>query len=153
MFFPDKKLYLFDTYEGFDQFDIDYEFGLGNESYNKGKFTHKELFANTDINLVMKKMKYPSNVEIRKGYFPETAKDIKDHFCFVNLDMDLYLPMLNGIRFFWDKVVKNGCILLHDYFRSDLPGVKAAVDMFEKERGFIIPKTPIGDGCSIALLK
>lgn len=43
--------------------------------------------------------------------------------------------------------------MLHDYFHPELPGVKVAVADFEKERGCFLPKTPIGDGSSIALVK
>ena len=102
---------------------------------------------------MLKKMLYPQKVHIKKGRFPESARNIKDRFCFVNLDMDLYLPMLEGLRYFWACLEKNGCILLHDYFRADLPGVKQAVIKFEEEIKINIPKIPIGDGCSIALIK
>lgn len=101
----------------------------------------------------MRKMPYPKNVVIKKGYFPESMQGVEDKFCFVNLDMDLYVPMLNGLRFFWEKIVNGGCILLHDYFSDVFQGVKQAVDTFEREREIQIAKTPIGDGCSIALLK
>lgn len=152
-FFSDKKLYLFDTFEGFDEIDIKYEIGLNNRNYIESSFTNKELFADTNLQLLMNKMTYPNNIEIRKGYFPETAKGVEDEFVFVNLDMDLYLPMIAGLRFFWDKMVKGGCILLHDYFHNSLPGVKKAVNDFEKERKIHIHKTTIGDACSIALIK
>lgn len=152
-FFFDRKLYLFDTFEGFEQADIDYEIQFGNLSYNNGKFVNKKIHADTDMNLLMGKMNYPNNVYVCKGYFPETAQGINDNFCFVNLDMDLYLPILEGIRFFWDKMEIGGCILLHDYFHPELPGVKRAINDFEKDIGVILPKITIGDGCSIALLK
>lgn len=152
-FFPDRKLYLFDTFEGFKEKEIEYEIKLNNRSYNESIFTSKELFANTNIELLMRKMEYPSNIEIRKGFFPETAENVIASFVFVNLDMDLYLPMLAGLNFFWDKVVMGGCILLHDFFHPSLPGVRKAVDDFEKERKIYIHKTTIGDNCSIALIK
>lgn len=152
-FFPDKKLYLFDTFEGFDEMDIEYEVGLNNRNYIESSFTNKNLFAGTNLQLLMQKMTYPNNIEICKGYFPETAGGVEDEFVFVNLDMDLYLPMMAGLRFFWDKMVKGGCILLHDYFHNSLPGVRKAVFDFESDRKICINKITIGDGCSIALLK
>lgn len=152
-YFPDKKLYLFDSFEGFDQRDIEYEIGMGNAAYNNSIFTSKEIFDRTSIELVMRKMIYPDNIIIRKGYFPDTAADVDDIFCFVNLDMDLYAPTLNGLRFFWDKVSNGGCILVHDYFHSELPGIKQAIEDFENEKRMNLIKTVIGDGCSIAILK
>lgn len=98
-------------------------------------------------------MPYPNNCIIRKGYFPHTAFDIQDSFCFVNLDMDLYQPMLAGLQFFWSKMTCGGVILLHDYFHAQLPGVAKAVANFEKEIQKHISKVTIGDFCSIALVK
>lgn len=152
-FFFDRKLYLFDTFEGFPEQDIAYEFSLDNEGFNNGRFARQITLRDTDIKYILEKMPYLELVEIKKGYFPESAKEIKDTFCFVNLDMDLYLPMLNGLRFFWGCLEKGGCILLHDYFNYELPGVRQAVVEFERERNISIPKTPIGDECSIALIK
>ena len=43
--------------------------------------------------------------------------------------------------------------MVHDYFRPDLPGVKKAIEDFETERGIRLVKTPIGDGCSIFIVK
>ena len=43
------------------------------------------------------------------------------------------------------------CIL--DYFHPMLPGVKKAVEDFEKMKDVKLQKMPIGDGCSIAILK
>lgn len=151
-FFPDKKLFLFDTFEGFSAQDKKEE-SIINKYFVTSEYNSDTIFANTSIDFVMKKMINPQNVIIKQGYFPKSAEGINDTFCFVNLDMDLFVPMLNGLRFFWEKLEAFGCILLHDYFVRNLLGVKAAVEAFEKERGIVIPKTPIGDGSSIALLK
>lgn len=152
-FFPDKKLLLFDTFEGFDEKDIEYEKSLNNQSYNHSKFTCKELFAKTSIDLLMKKMENPGNVKIYKGCFPKTTQGIEDKFLFVNLDMDLYQPMLEGLRFFLPRLVSGGCILLHDYYHPELPGVELAVADYERELGNILVKFPIGDDCSVAIIK
>lgn len=152
-FFPNKQLYLFDTFEGFAESDVKYEMELGEESFINSEFAQNSYFGDTSVNMVLRKMTVPENVHVIKGYFPESAIQIKESFCFVNLDMDLCVPMLNGLRFFWDKLENGGCILCHDYFHNRLPGVKKAVEMFEKERKTDLVKMPIGDGCSLALLK
>ena len=151
-FFPERRLYLFDTFNGFDERDVCSEYSI-----NGGKkvvyWDEENEFSDTSIEFVMKKMTYPENVVLKKGYFPNSAEGMNEKFCFVNLDMDLYEPMLSGLRFFWDKMEKGGCILLHDYFLQSFPGVKLAVEVFERELGREIPKTPIGDKYSMALLK
>lgn len=151
-YFPDKTLYLFDTFEGFAAADIDMEKKI-NETFDQSEFANPIMFKQTNMDYLMRKMMYPQNVVIKKGYFPETAVGLEDKFCFASLDMDLYVPMLAGLRYFWDRMEEGGCILLHDYFHGYLPGVQKAVEQFEKDRKIEIMKSPIGDACSIALFK
>lgn len=145
--FPHSKLYLFDTFEGFDQRDVEYE----KEHYPFGLNDHE--FSNTSIPFVLSKMDDPKRVIIRQGFFPETAAGIEDRFCFVHLDFDLYAPILEGLRFFYPRMIEGSVILIHDYYNIGLPGVKDAIDDYEKEIGRTIDKLPIGDDQSIALLK
>ncbi len=152
-FYYDRKLYLFDTFEGFDERDVQFEESLMEKGFLESKFHKKGYFNDTAINIVMDKMTYPENIIIRKGWFPQSASNINDTFCFVMLDMDLYQPMLAGLRFFWDKIEEGGAILCHDYFHNSLTGVKQAVTDFENEIGRRIIKAPIGDDCSIVIYK
>lgn len=99
----------------------------------------------------MSKMSHSENCIIRKGYFPETGKGIEDKFCFVNLDLDLYQPTLEGLKYFWDKMVPGSIILIHDFFAQDYPNVKTAVYDFEEYIGKQLTMTPIGDSLSIAV--
>lgn len=143
LYYPNQKLYLFDTFEGFSQNDIIHEEGL---SYAK-----TGDYSNTTVDIVMNKMPYPKMINIRKGYFPETTKNIGGEFCFVNLDVDLYLPTYNGLVFFKDKMMNNGVILVHDYFATNFKGPKKAVDRFIYEN----PQYniyPIGDGISVMIV-
>jgi O-methyltransferase len=98
--FSKKKIYLFDTFEGFDERDFAYE---ELESYAKA-----EHFSNTNVELVLDKLPYPENAIVRKGYFPETAAGVDDKFGFVSLDMDLYQPILEGLKFFYPRLVVGG---------------------------------------------
>ena len=156
-YWPDRTLHLFDTFEGFSDKDIAYD--INNFSaFKDGEFSENPFKVNTPsdvmIETVKGRMRYPENLKIHKGYFPECAGNIEDRFCFVNLDMDLYQPQLEGLRYFWTKMEPGGIILLHDYYMPELPGVKAAVTDFEKELGEMLLKFPIGDRYgSIAVIK
>jgi hypothetical protein len=142
--FPEKKLYLFDTFSGFDERDISME---QENKFSEYGGSHLNI---TSEELVLGKLPFPQNAVIRKGYFPETTEGIKDKFCFVNLDFDLYLPILAGLDFFYPQMVSGGIILVHDYFSEGYKGVKQAVLEFDKKVGGI--KTfPIGDGISIGI--
>lgn len=151
-YFADRKLYLFDTFEGFEPKDLDFEVQNLQKGFNNS-FFNEELFKNTSLDIIKEKMVRPENVIVKKGYFPESAYGVEDRFCFVNLDMDLYVPTLSGLRFFWDKMEEGGCILLHDYFHRGLQGVKKAVYDFECENNMTLNKMPIGDHISMALIK
>ena len=145
--FPDRKCYLFDTFEGFNERDIEIEKQKG---YSDESVGHLNL---TSEEMVLGKMRHTENCIIRKGYFPETAVGIQDTFCFVNLDMDLYKPTLEGLKFFWERMEKGGIILVHDYFGDIYKGVRSAVEEFRKESVIEIPLFPIGDSISIAMIK
>lgn len=144
--FPDDTLYLFDTFEGFDIKDVKIETSSGYSRAQTGQF------ADTSMELVMNKMIHKNKVKIIKGYFPDSAKEqnINDCFKFVNLDMDLYKPTIDGLRYFSDKMQKNGIILVHDYF-THYEGIEKAVHEFMSERQDL-RLLPIGDEMSIAII-
>ncbi|MBN2846534.1 MAG: class I SAM-dependent methyltransferase [Deltaproteobacteria bacterium] len=129
-FFPDRKLYLFDTFEGFDPRDLKAEEQLG---YNTNNY---DDFSDTNIALVMSKMSHKENIIIRKGWFPDSAVGLEDEtFCFVSLDPDLYQPIYMGLHWFYPRLAKGGYIIVDDYNWNDYPGAKKAVRDFSREVG------------------
>jgi O-methyltransferase len=127
--FPDRKLYLFDTFEGFNEKDVMTE---KNSDYSTGK---EGYFSSTSVKLVISKMKHGENCIIKKGYFPETALDVDDRFAFVSVDCDLYDPILSGLEYFYPRLEKGGYIFVHEYNYSRFRGSGEAVNAF-------IAKTP-----------
>jgi O-methyltransferase len=107
--FPDKKLYLFDSFEGyFNEQDVAVETQLGNNQYTKvGRFDY-EAGIDVAIKRVMRKMIFPENVIVKQGWVPDTFSGVNDTFCFVSLDMDLYQPMFEAIKFFYPLMVSGG---------------------------------------------
>ena len=152
-YFKQRRLYLFDTFEGFSQKDLEIENSFNDRNFSNGKFNSANCFIDNNLEITRRRMIYPDNVEIYRGHFPESARSITDTFCFVNLDMDLYKPMLDALRFFYPLTTKGGAIVMHDYFRSDLPGVKRAIKEFENIVDCQLAKAVIGDFCSIAIIK
>ena len=114
---PDRKFYLFDTFEGFDERDnVDHEFDTIPTVY----------FNNTAVDVVLDKIGHHVDTVVRKGYFPETAKGLEEErFAFVSLDTDLYQPILAGLEFFWPRLNPGGMIFVHDF--ASLAGVRKAV--------------------------
>ena len=142
--FPTKKLYLFDTFEGFAAVDLQNE-SEGAQNLDAGHF------ANTSVELVLSKMPNAAQCVVKKGWFPETARGLENkHFCFVSLDTDLHDPILSGLEFFYPRMVSGGVILVDDYF-STYDGVKKAVDYFAAKMRILA--MPIGDNGGVILVK
>lgn len=144
--FPDRKLYLFDTFEGFPEQDINYEMENSLLTNRVG------MLENTSVEYVLDKMPCRENCVIRQGYFPDTANGLEnERYAFVNIDVDLYKPILAGLEYFWPRMVDNGYIFVHDYFSFAYAGSKKAVEEFADKYnlGFI----PIGDTYSVAFVK
>lgn len=143
--FPNNKLYLFDTFCGFDGRDIVIEHKNRYSALGEGHFKI------TSEEMVTSKMLYPDMCITRKGYFPETTKDLEgETFCFVNLDFDLYQPTVAGLEYFVPRMTEGGVILIHDYFCEAFKGIKEAVANFDlKAKGLKL--LPIGDGISVAI--
>lgn len=141
--FPDRKLYLFDTFEGFHQNDISAE--------KRNHFSNGEQdFSDTSVELVLGKMKYPQNCIVKKGYFPASAADVDDRFCFVSLDADLYEPLLSGLQFFYPRLENKGYIFVHDFNNDLYKGARQAVVEFCDLNN--ISYMPIPDGCGTAII-
>lgn len=142
-FLPEKRLILYDTFGGFDQRDIRVERVVSPESAD-------DSFDRTGIESVLALFKNQEKISIRKGYFPESAQDTDGPFCFVSLDVDLYKPTLEGLKFFYPRLTPGGVILIHDYHNLRYPGVAKAVrEYFPDGVGFV--PMPDKNGSAIVL--
>lgn len=145
--FPDRQLYLYDTFEGFDENDKkrDIEKGYTSENF----FCYSTHFGSRgvekNIEIVRSQMKYLDNCEFRQGYFPDSAvNEQEEKFAFVSIDMDLYDPIFAGLNFFYPRLSNGGYIFLHDYNHCEFKGIKVAVENFEKTNGKL-SKFPLSD--------
>jgi len=141
--FSNKKLYLFDTFEGFAEADIKID---SSQEFSTGK----QDFSDTSVSAVIKKMQFPENCIVRKGFFPETAVGVEDTFCFVNIDTDLYQPILKGLEFFYPRLEPRGYIFIHDFNNDVYKGARQAVVEFcgKNNIGYL----PIPDSCGTVII-
>ena len=123
--FPDRKIHLFDTFEGFSEKDITIEVS-GNLSRAK-----TGDFSSTDIDSVLHVMPDPTRTVIHKGWFPDTFSDVRDEtFCFVSLDADLYAPTAAALPLFYERLATGGVLLIHDVYSTQFSGCRKAVGEF-----------------------
>lgn len=157
--FHDRKMFLYDTFSGFDKRDVEIEEKnkyTTDSFFKSANYFKRESFKSADeqLEFVRSRLKHPENAEFRKGYFPETAVGEADRtFAFVSLDMDLYQPIKSGIEFFYPKLNKGGYIMIHDYNHREFKGIKDAVAEMEEIYG-PFAKMPIPDqGGTIVIMK
>jgi O-methyltransferase len=141
-YFPDRRFYLFDTFEGFDKKDVQVE---KEKNFSSGA----QDFSDTSVESVLSRMPIRDKCLPRKGFFPETAKDINEAFVFVSLDADLYAPIYNGLQFFYPKLVNGGYIFVHDFNNSQYMGARKAVEEFCSEKNIHYVPIPDSGGSAI----
>ena len=119
----ERKLFLFDTFEGFTQKD------LKKESQSDNRF-ETDMFADTSIDQVKKYISGNENLIFKPGFFPDTAKGLENEtFAFVNVDADLYAPTIEALKFFYPRLSKGGVIIIHDY-NHNWDGIPKAINEF-----------------------
>lgn len=132
--FPDRSLYLFDTFTGFDGRDVAVE---GERRFSRAEAGN---FADTSVEAVRARLPHPERAVFRAGYFPETVQGLEETFAVVSLDADLYKPLLDGLRYFHPRMARGGYIVVHDYNNARFPGARHAVRQFcEENQVFVVP--------------
>ena len=138
---PERSLYLFDSFAGFE------EDTCASEVFQAA---HK----NTAMEKVMSIMPRPEQVIVKPGFFPESLNGLEERFCLVSLDVDFYQTTLDGLRYFWPRLEQGGYLMLHDWCSPNLPGVAEALGRYEREIGGKIPSIPLCDvGGTLVLCK
>jgi O-methyltransferase len=122
-----KKLYVYDSFDGLPE--------LSNWEKDSGwragtlKTTEDVLISN------FKQNNLPLPI-IHKDWFKDIPEyKIPEKISFAFLDGDFYDSIYDSLVKVFDKVVDGGYIFFHDYDRHDLPGVRAAISDFLKQKG------------------
>jgi len=140
--FPDRELYLFDTFEGFGSNEAAKEIDQGrcNDSF---LIAHED----TTVERALKSLPYPEKARVCKGLFPDTVTEEaqKARYVFVSLDVDFEESTYQGLKFFYPRMSDGGMIFVHDYHTYYLEGIRKAVGRYEEEIGFRLKKLPIAD--------
>ena len=146
---PDRRLYLFDSFQGFQPEEAQQEKGRG--TCTDGFLTAHQ---NTSVQSVLDHMPHPENVILKIGFFPDSLHGLEDRFSLVSLDADFRDSTLEGLRYFWPRLNAGGYLMLHDWGSPRLSGVRQALELYRTEIEEPIASVPIPDlGSSLILQK
>lgn len=124
-----KKVYAFDSFEGFDREELARERSLGLAQVSEDAFT------SVTYEYVLAKIRrcgFEDTVIPVKGFFEETLPRLSPdgRFCFVFIDCDLRHSMTYCAVTLWPRIVPGGLICFDDYGSDDFKGARLAVDDF-----------------------
>ena len=131
-----KKInfHIFDSFEGLS------EATKNDESFylksSKEKRRINQHFSSSEI-LLRNVLKDFNFVKIYKGWIPSRFSEIKNEkFSFVHIDVDLYEPTFESLKYFYPRLEKGGIIVCDDYNFTDFPGAKKAWDEYFKDKTY-----------------
>ncbi len=130
-----KKHHIFDSFEG-----------LSAPITEDGSYWKKRDLVSSE-EIIRENLKEFDFVVYHKGWIPEKFNDVSDtRFCFVHLDIDLFQPTLDSLRFFYERMTPGGIILCDDYGFITCPGARKAMDSFFINMREEIVSLPTGQG-------
>lgn len=87
-----------------------------------------------------------------RGRVPDTLNNVHiDKVCYLSIDMNIVVPEIAAIKFFYDKLVKGAPVILDDYGFTHYYKQKEAWDAFAATKGIKILCLPTGQGLFIKL--
>lgn len=137
----DRRLYLYDTFEGIPEAgstEIERRFNI---VYDE----EKDLYAR-----VIERFAEFTNVEVVKGVVPEVLDDIApDHIAFLHVDLNASAAETAALDKLFDRVTDGGIVLLDDYGRGEQISVFKAHSEWFSDRNYPILEIPTGQGLII----
>jgi O-methyltransferase len=122
-----KKLHIFDTFVG-----------IPVEQRNEGEHRVGDFTCSREE--VVAFLEDCPNIQIYEGLVPDTLEAVKDlTFSLVNLDMDIYVPTIAALHFFWPRMTSGGIIVLDDV--TGLYSITLALNEFKEQYGVEIVHT------------
>ncbi len=95
------------------------------------RHTEHPLFTDTSYELVADYLSAFERLTVHKGEFSRVAPDLPDQsYRLVHVDVDLYEPALECLRYFAARLEPGGVIVLDDYGSPSCPGIERAAGEF-----------------------
>jgi O-methyltransferase len=119
--FPDKKVYLFDSFEGLPQAkEIDGEAAMAWQSNTESDGYYDNCKAEMDIAKQAMELS-GADFKLIKGWFNETlpVTNVEEPIAVLRLDGDWYDSTMDCLKQLYPKVIKGGIVILDDYHTWD----------------------------------
>jgi len=128
--FTGQGFHLFDSFQGLSAFTE--KDSADSDKGEPGKFACSENKVRANLAAFPRIKFYP-------GWIPTRFHEVKNRkFKFLNLDVDIYEPTRDSIRFFYPRLVPGGVIVCDDYNWS---GARTAIEECKAELGFEVMET------------
>lgn len=137
----------------FDSFE-----GLSTPGQKDGTYWKRGDLSTRGEEAVRMKLSGFEEKTLLRGWIPEAFPAVADRaFSFVHIDVDLYQPTLESIRFFYPRLNNGGVLVCDDYGFTSCEGATKAIDEFLADKpekmlslpqggGFFIKGTPVNGG-------
>ncbi len=124
---PKKRLWIYDSFEGLPEKNAKDESVLGRD------FKGGELFVTKrEVKERFLRAGLPVPV-IKKAWFNELSDaDLPGKISFAFLDGDFYESIMDSLKLAAPRMVEGGVVVVHDYGNPALPGVRKAVEEWER---------------------
>ena len=153
-----QKFCIFDSFEGLsDPVDSDLKSASSNITTSRLKklFGGNERMFKGDYSDYISLMNDFEFINIYKGWIPERFHEVSNlEFSLVHIDVDIYQPTLDSIKFFYPRLEKGGVIYIDDYGRPYWPGCDKAIHEFISTLNpneFLFIKIPMGGAAIIKI--
>ena len=111
------------THHAFDSFE-----GLSEPSNKDGSHWRTGDLA-TPIEIVRSALSCFKRVSLHKGWIPKCLDEVASgSFAFVHVDVDLYQPTLDSVRFFYPRMSRHAILVCDDYGFTTCPGATKACE-------------------------
>jgi predicted O-methyltransferase YrrM len=128
----DKKLFLFDSFQGLPEPDRQVDASL---RFQKGGWAA----SRKEVEALLAKYNVLQRCVIHEGWFSETLPKLKDdqQFCFAYIDADLYSSTVDCLKHIWKRMGQNSVAVFDDYHHPS-GGVRKALDEWVGASGELI---------------
>lgn len=134
----DRKWFLYDTFDGVPEDQLDDGWDRANVNLYKDTFSVEEVQARFAA--------YP-NIEVIKGRVPEILHErCPERIALLHLDLNNVAAEMAAIAFLFDRLVPGGIIVFDDYGWAASASQMMAEKAWFRERGLAILELPTGQG-------